>query len=161
MGTRELIRADLAANDEGRGKLCMVLFRLASTRDLPRLARAPFVITYRVLVNWVFGVELPVGTSVGPGLKLNHATGLVVNVKAVLGANCDLKHGCTVGQRHAAGPSPVLGDGVVLGAGAHVIGGITLGAGAEVGAGAVVLQDVPAGFVAVGNPARLLPRAAQ
>jgi putative colanic acid biosynthesis acetyltransferase WcaB len=158
MGTHALIRADLAANDEGRGKLCMVLFRLASAKDLPRLVRAPFVVLYRVLVNWVFGVELPVGTQVGPGLTLNHATGLVVNVAAKIGAGCDLKHGCTVGQRRAGGPSPVLGDGVVLGAGAHVVGGITLGDGAEVGAGAVVLQDVPAGHIAVGNPARVLPR---
>jgi serine acetyltransferase len=60
--------------------------------------------------------------------------------------------------RRSGEGSPVLEDGVVLGAATQVVGAIRLGAGAETGAGAVVLQDVPAGWIAVGNPARVIER---
>lgn len=153
----DLIRADMAVNNS-RGRVAMVLFRLASWPRLPSLVRVPIRVFYQLLVSWVFGIDLPAGTSVGPGLRLNHATGLVVNSESVIGAYCDLKHGCTIGVRHSKGPSPVLEDGVVLGAGSHIVGGITLGREAEVGAGSVVLVDVPPGHIAVGNPARVLPR---
>jgi serine acetyltransferase len=152
------VQADLAANSDVRGKISMVLFRLASEKRLPRAVRGPTGVLYTVVVAWFFGIELPPGTSVGPGLRLNHAIGTVVNYSAVLGANCDLKHGCTIGLRRSGGPSPVLEDGVVLGAGTHVLGGVRMGAGSETGAGAVVLQDVPAGWIAVGNPARVIER---
>ena len=153
-----LIRADLAANPDPRGKITMILFRVASESSLPRIVRGPIAVVYTIIVGWVFGIELPAGTRVGPGLRLNHAVGLVINPAAVIGADCDLKHGCTIGVRRSGGPSPVLQDGVVLGAATHVLGGVTMGAGCETGAGAVVLQDVPAGWIAVGNPARIIER---
>jgi serine acetyltransferase len=151
-------RADWAANSDLRSKIAMLLFRVASESALPRLIRGPMALFYTMLVGWVFGIELPPGTSVGPGLRLNHAVGTVVNPAAVIGADCDIKHGCTIGVRRSGGGSPVLEDHVVLGAGTHVLGDVRLGAGAETGAGAVVLQDVPAGWLAVGNPARVIER---
>jgi putative colanic acid biosynthesis acetyltransferase WcaB len=153
-----VIRADLAANPDPRGKIAMVLFRISSEPSLPRIVRGPLALFYTIIVGWLFGIELPPGTSVGPGLRLNHAVGTVFNPAAVIGANCDIKHGCTIGTRRSGGPSPVLEDGVVLGAGTHVLGEVRLGTGAETGAGAVVLQDVPAGWIAVGNPAHVRPR---
>jgi serine acetyltransferase len=152
------VRADWAANPDPRSKIAMLLFRLASETSLPRVIRGPLALVYTMIVSWVFGIELPPGTQVGPGLRLNHAIGTVVNPAAVIGAGCDIKHGCTIGVRRSGGGSPVLEDGVVLGAGTHVLGDVRLGAGAETGAGAVVLQDVPAGWLAVGNPARILER---
>jgi serine acetyltransferase len=156
----QTIRLDLAANSDSRGKIAMVLFRLSSEPSFPRLVRGPIAVLYTVVVAWGFGIELPPGTSVGPGLRLNHSIGTVVNHGAVIGSNCDIKHGCTIGVRRSGEGSPVLEDGVVLGAGSHVVGAIRLGAGSETGAGAVVLQDVPAGWIAVGNPARVIERRA-
>jgi serine acetyltransferase len=152
------IRADLAVNTDARGKIAMTLFRLASEPSLPRAIRGPLGIIYTIVVSWGFGIELPPGTRVGPGLRLNHAVGTVINHSAVIGAGCDIKHGCTIGLRRSGGASPVLEDGVVLGAGTHVIGDVRLGAGSETGAGAVVLRDVPARCIAVGNPARVIER---
>ncbi len=156
----ETLRLDLAANSDARGKISMVLFRLSSEPAFPRIVRGPIGLLYTVVVAWGFGIELPPGTSVGPGLRLNHSIGTVVNHGAVIGAHCDIKHGCTIGVRRSGEGSPVLEDGVVLGAGTHVVGAIRLGAGAETGAGAVVLRDVPAGWIAVGNPARVIERRA-
>jgi serine acetyltransferase len=156
----QTIRIDLAANSDARGKIAMVLFRLSSEPSFPRIVRGPIGIFYTVIVAWGFGIELPHGTRVGPGLRLNHSIGTVVNHDAVIGAHCDIKHGCTIGVRRSGEGSPVLEDGVVLGAATHVVGAIRLGAGSETGAGAVVLQDVPAGWIAVGNPARVIERRA-
>jgi hypothetical protein len=86
--------------------------------------------------------------------------GTVINHTAVIGAHCDIKHGCTIGLRRSGDPSPVIDDGVVLGAGTHVLGAVRLGAGSETGVGAVVLQDAPAGWIAAGNPARVIERRA-
>jgi serine acetyltransferase len=144
----QTIRIDLAANSDARGKIAMVLFRLSSEPSFPRIVRGPIGIFYTVIVAWGFGIELPPGTRVGPGLRLNHSIGTVVNHDAVIGAHCDIKHGCTIGVRRSGEGSPVLEDGVVLGAATHVVGAIRLGAGSETG------------WIAVGNPARVIERRA-
>ena len=156
-GTLSLIRSEWSVNST-RGKIVLVLFRLSSSQSIPRLPRALIAEFYKVLVSWIFGIEIPSGTDIGPGLQLHHATGLVVNRHAVLGAGCVLRHGCTIGNKEPGAPAPVLGDCVSLGAASHVIGAVRLGDRVEVGVGAVVLQDVPSDHIAVGNPARILPK---
>ncbi len=109
------------------------------------------------LTELITGVSLPKSARIGPGMRIWHFGNVFVHPAAVIGANCTLRQGVTIGNRHADGPVPVLEDDVELGAYAQVLGGIRIGKGAKVGAMAVVLQDVPAGAVAVGNPARILP----
>jgi serine acetyltransferase len=135
----------------------LVLFRLAATPNLPSLVSKAVRVLYRLVVGWIFGIELPPDTVVGPGLRLNHGTGVVINGNASLGARCDIKHGVTIGIRESGGRSPRLGDGVVVGSGAQILGDVAIGEDAVIGAGAIVLVDVPARHVAVGNPARVLP----
>jgi serine acetyltransferase len=97
----QTIRADLAANSDARGKIAMALFRLSSEPSFPRIVRGPIGVVYTVVVAWGFGIELPPGTRVGPGLRLNHSIGTVINHAAVIGAHCDIKHGCTIGVRRS------------------------------------------------------------
>ena len=110
---------------------------------------------YRVVETGT-GISIPKAVDVGPGLRIWHFGNIFIHPDAVLGANCTLRQGVTIGNRHEGGPVPRLGDGVELGAYAQILGGIRIGRGARVGAMAVVLQDVPDGGVAVGNPARIL-----
>ena len=77
----------------------------------------------------------------------------MINSQAIIGTECTLHHGVTIGNRHSGGPSPVLGDRVTIGAGAKVLGGIQIGNDVEIGANAVVLEDLPDSAVAVGVPA--------
>lgn len=116
---------------------------------------------YKVLTTWLLGVELPPESTVGPGLRLVHPQAVVVNGESRIGARCVLRAGTTLGnvvdEHGRASGSPVVGDDVELGVGVIVIGPVTIGDRARVGAGAVVLRDVPADMVAVGNPARVLP----
>ncbi|ALV08328.1 serine acetyltransferase [Roseateles depolymerans] len=109
------------------------------------------------VVETVTGISLPKDCRIGPGLRIWHFGGIFVNPGTVIGAQCTLRQGVTLGNRVPDGPCPVLEDGVELGAYAQVIGGVRLGAGCRIGAMAVVLQDVPPGATAVGNPARILP----
>lgn len=155
----DLLRADLDANrHDPKGLLLVLAYRLASearrwgtASPLHRLAVVPVLLAYRVLVEWVLGVELPPQVEAGPGLRIRHGQGLVVNTGTVLGANVMLRHNVTIGNiRRGPGDTtacPVVGDGVEFGAGAVVVGPITIGDGALIGANAVVSADVPPGAV--------------
>jgi serine acetyltransferase len=161
-----VVRADIAANRRNpKSQLVLVLFRFAhqarGTGPRPRLAAVPIGVIYRLLVEWVLGIELPWKTLVGPGLVLDHGVGLVVNDATVIGAGVHLRHGVTLGRRHPHGGSPVLGDGVDVGSGAQVLGEVVIGDRARIGAGAIVLSNVPADGVAVGVAARVIDQAVE
>ena len=150
---RELCRRDIAAN-KGYPKSVVILLGLrtaALVRSFPGpLGRVAYLVVgtaYRLFAEWLLGVEIPVTTSIGPGLRLRHAVGVVVNPASVIGADVMLRHGVTLGNRREAKDCPRIGAGVEIGVGATIIGAITVGAGAKIGAGAVVLHDVPAGAI--------------
>jgi serine O-acetyltransferase len=104
------------------------------------------------------GISIPKSARVGPGLRIYHFGTIIIHSDAVIGANCTLRHGVTIGDRGDNGPIPILEDDVDLGAYAQVLGGVRVGRGAKIGAMSVVLCDVPPGAVAVGVPARILDR---
>ncbi|CAG0993739.1 serine O-acetyltransferase [Methylophilaceae bacterium] len=108
--------------------------------------------------RWITGIEIHPGATIGRRVFIDHGMGVVVGETAVIGDDCTLYHGVTLGgtswnkgKRH-----PTLEQGVVIGAGAKVLGPITVGAQAKIGSNAVVVKDVPAGATAVGIPARIL-----
>jgi len=108
--------------------------------------------------RWITGIEIHPGATIGRRFFIDHGMGVVIGETSVIGDECTLYHGVTLGgtswnkgKRH-----PTLGTGVVIGAGAKVLGPILLGDGARVGSNAVVVKDVPAGSTAVGIPARIL-----
>ena len=159
------IFCDWAAN---RGKLkeqlVLVLFRAAQwVRGWPApwwLLGAPYLAFYRFAVEWVLGIELRFKTRVGPRLRLFHGQALVVHEDTVIGADVTLRQSTTIGSKRLAdgttSASPVLGDGVDVGANVVIVGAVRIGDGAVIGAGSVVVKDVPAGAVVAGNPARLI-----
>lgn len=103
------------------------------------------------------GMDVVPGARIGPGLLVRHPHGIVIGRGVVIGADCMVMQGCTLGERLGShGPDyPQLGNGVVVGAGATLLGGIHLGDGAKIAAGAVVIKDVPADSVAAGVPAEI------
>ena len=94
------------------------------------------------------------GAEFGPRFVLIHATGVVINGEVRGGADVKIEHQVTIGAEQRQ--SPILGDGVFIGAGAKILGSITIGDGARVGANAVVVHDVPAFSTVVGIPARVV-----
>jgi serine O-acetyltransferase len=108
------------------------------------------------LVETLTGISLPKECAVGPGLRIYHFGNIFIHPQAIIGANCTLRQGVTIGNRINGGPVPVLEDDVELGAYAQILGGIRIGRGAKIGAMSVVLCDVPAGATAVGIPAKIV-----
>jgi serine O-acetyltransferase len=105
-------------------------------------------------------VQLSLGARIGPGLYLPHLGFVVVGAGAVIGSNCTIAHGVTIGhargRNRSATGTAVVGNRVYIGPGAMVLGEITIGDDALIGAGAVVMQSVPPRGVMFGNPARLI-----
>jgi serine O-acetyltransferase len=109
-------------------------------------------------LSFKYGVTIPSSTSVGPGLYIGHTGGIVINAATIIGHNCNISQGVTLGQtnRGARQGAPHIGDYVYLGPGAKVIGGVRVGSHVAVGANAVVSRDVPEHAVVGGVPATIL-----
>lgn len=110
------------------------------------------------LARWLTGIEIHPGASIGRRCFIDHGMGVVIGETAVIGDDCTLYHGVTLGgtswnkgKRH-----PTLGNGVVIGAGAKVLGPIEIGDGARIGSNSVVVKPVPAGVTVVGIPAHII-----
>ncbi|MFN5157727.1 MAG: serine O-acetyltransferase [Betaproteobacteria bacterium] len=113
--------------------------------------------------RWLTGIEIHPGAVIGRRVFIDHGMGLVIGETAEVGDECTLYHGVTLGGTSldkGAKRHPTLGRGVIVSAGAKVLGGFTVGDGARVGSNAVLLQPVPAGATAVGIPARILAKTA-
>lgn len=110
------------------------------------------------LARWLTGIEIHPGARIGRRLFIDHGMGVVIGETAEIGDDVTLYHGVTLGgtswnkgKRH-----PTLGNGVVVGAGAKILGPITVGADARVGSNSVVVRDVPPGKTVVGLPGRVV-----
>lgn len=120
-----------------------------------RIMERLYSVAFRI-VETVTGVSIPKSVEVGPGLRIYHFGNIFIHANAKLGANCTLRHGVTIGNRHFNGPVPVIEDDVEIGAYAQLLGGIRVGRGAKIGAMSLVLKDIPAGATAVGVPAKIV-----
>jgi serine O-acetyltransferase len=133
-----------------------VFHRMANTLWLANLKWLARFLSH--IARWLTGIEIHPGATIGRRFFIDHGMGVVIGETAEIGDDVTLYHGVTLGgtswqhgKRH-----PTLGNGVVVGAGAKILGPITIGDGAKIGSNAVVVKDVPAGATAAGIPARIL-----
>ena len=127
----------------------------------PILLRAPLSILYRALFRKIrntYGIELPYSAQLGRRVVIEHQSCIVIHGDCVIGDDCIIRQGVTMGNRYLDCPfdAPKLGKRVNVGAGAKLFGNITIGDDANIGANAVVLIDVPPGATAVGIPAKVI-----
>ena len=130
-----------------------------------RWLRLPFSFLYKFLqklAEIVTGIELPCEVTLGRRFRIDHFGGIIISGDAIFGDDCIIRNGVTVGLRNTGQRgAPVIGNRVDIGAGAKILGSIHIGDDVAIGANAVVLQDVPPNSIAVGIPARILPRKSQ
>jgi serine O-acetyltransferase len=127
------------------------------------ILRAPFSLLYRKLFRQVrnrYGIELPYSATLGRRVVIEHQGAIVIHGDSVIGDDSIIRQGVTLGNKTLDRPNdaPKLGRHVNVGAGAKILGAISIGDHANIGANAVVLSDVPANALAVGIPARIIPR---
>jgi serine O-acetyltransferase len=172
---KELLYADLerqwhlSGRTDEKASLLHLLFRLPHPRFLPivlcRSSRSAFLNGFPGLSHLlsylnqiIFGIEISPRCMIGPGIFFPHTSGTVIGASKI-GRNVTIFQGVTLGARQIdmnfdVALRPELGDFVVIGAGAKVLGGISLGDNVKVGANSVLLQSVPANATVAGVPAR-------
>lgn len=130
-----------------------------------RWLRMPFSFLYKifqVIAQILTGIELPCEVTLGRRFRIEHFGGIIISGDAVFGDDCIIRNGVTVGLKNTGHRgSPTMGDRVDIGAGAKILGPIHIGNDVSIGANAVVLTDVPSNCLAVGIPARVLPKRKQ
>lgn len=112
------------------------------------------------IARFLTGIEIHPGATIGKGLFIDHGAGVVIGETAIIGDNCTIYQGVTLGGtgKETGKRHPTLGDNVMVGSGAKLLGNFTVGSGSKIAAGAVVLSDVPENATAVGIPARVVRR---
>ncbi len=130
-----------------------------------RIAHWFFKHDMKFIARWVSqharhktGIEIHPGATIGKGLLIDHGMGVVIGETAVVGDNCTIYQGVTLGGtgKHTGKRHPTIGNNVMVGSGAKVLGPFTVGDNAKIAAGAVVLDTVPENATAVGVPARII-----
>ncbi|MBR5779519.1 MAG: serine O-acetyltransferase [Clostridia bacterium] len=115
----------------------------------------------RAVSQWarnITGIEIHPAAQIGKGLFIDHGCAVVIGETTVIGDNCTIYQGATLGGtgKHVGKRHPTIGNNVMIGAGAKVLGPITIGDNSKIAAGAVVLKDIPENSTAVGVPARVV-----
>jgi len=143
------------------GLHAIILHRIAHWLWQHRLRLAARLVSQ--INRFLTGIEIHPAATIGRGLFIDHGMGTVIGETTEIGENCTLYQGVTLGgtgkergKRH-----PTLGDNVVVGVGASVLGSITVGDNCVIGAGAVVIRPVPANCTAVGVPAKIVAEGAR
>ena len=159
-----VMERDPAAKSRWEALLCYPSVRAMAYH---RLAHRLYKNGHVTLARWISqhsrhktGIEIHPGATIGKGFFIDHGDGVVIGETTIIGNNVTLYQGVTlggtgkdVGKRH-----PTIGDNVVIGAGAKVLGPFTVGSGSKIGASAVVLKEVPENCTVVGNPGRIVRR---
>ncbi len=120
--------------------------------------RRDFALFLQSQASRTFSVDIHPAARFGQGIMMDHATGIVVGETAVVGNNCSFLHAVTLGGsgKETGDRHPKIGENVLIGAGAKVLGNITVGEGSRIAAGSVVLTDVPAHVTVAGVPAKVV-----
>ena len=113
----------------------------------------------RLVYGYRYGFQVPASTSIGEGFYIGHFGSLVINRKTVIGKNCNVAHGITIGQanRGKRKGAPTIGDNVWIGTGAVLVGKITIGTNVLIAPNSFVNMDVPDNSIVIGNPAQIRP----
>jgi serine O-acetyltransferase len=160
-------REDLVANRGqlfGPGFQALAVYRFGTWGDRQSgvfgwLVSKVYTLAYLFIRN-VYGIEIPQDSVIGRRLWLPHAVGVVISGQAQIGDDCMIRQNVTVGRfgfgREREAPVPKLGNNVMVGPGAVIVGGVTVGDGARIGPNAVVMTDVPTGASAFVRSAGLL-----
>ena len=128
-------------------------FRWFHVRGIPT---QPFRFIIERLTEIMTGISIPAETDIGKGLRIHHFGGIIFHSHTKMGEHCTVYHGVTFGDKGGRGEPPTVGNNVLVGAGAKVLGEITIGDNVKIGANAVVVASVPNNKIVGGIPAKII-----
>ena len=145
---RALVRGLLS-----QGFHALVIYRIFRWCYERRIPTQPVRFFIERFIEVTTGISIPAQVQIGKGLRIHHFGGIIIHSETVIGDNCTLYHDVTCGDLGGWGGAPRIGNNIIIGAGAKLLGDIEVGDDCRIGANAVVRKSVPAGCVAVGVPA--------
>ena len=117
----------------------------------------PIAFLIKIIIRLIFSCDIPYKTKIGKKVKFDHnGLGIVLHERAIIGDNCTILQNVTIGGKSGIKKLPVIGNNVLIGAGAIIIGDVKIGDNSIIGAGAIVTKNIPDNSVAVGNPAKVI-----
>lgn len=135
---------------------------IAKSNLIVKIIGLPIRIFYRLVIEWIMGIEIPDTTTIGKGLTISHGHGIVINPNVIIGDNLRIRHsvtiGCSTTNLDQCIGVPRIGDNVIIHAGAIVFGEITIGHNVIIGAASLVCKSIPNNSIVAGNPARLIKK---
>ncbi|MEY8349326.1 serine acetyltransferase [Bacillus cereus] len=132
-------------------------YNLSRTLKKMKIPIIPKVITY--IIRLIFGCFIPSTAVIGKGTKIGYGgIGIVIHSRSIIGENCVINSGVTIGGTSKKFDVPELGDNVYVGTGAKIIGPVKIGDNVVIGANAVVTKDIPSNCMVVGIPARIIKK---
>lgn len=147
-------------------KITLFIFRLGNYiyySNIPKMVKKILLFIIKILnvlfVKIPYGIEIPIETRIGKGLRLVHLNGIVIHKNAIIGENCTIFHQVTIGaneHKNDYNNVAIIGDNVYIGAGAKIIGNVNIGNNVKIGANAVVTKDVPDNTTVIGFNKQLI-----
>jgi serine O-acetyltransferase len=137
-----------------QGFQAILVYRFFHWLYLNKIPGQPLRFFFERFIEITTGISIPAQCRIGKGLRIHHFGGIIFHPTVLLGENCTIYHGVTIGDRGGSGSAAKIGDNVLIGAGAKVIGEIRIGDNCIIGANAVVTKEMPPGTIALGTACR-------
>lgn len=141
-----------------QGFQAIIVYRFFHWLHTKKIPSQPFRFIIERFIEITTGISIPAECKIGKGFRIHHFGGVIVHPSGVIGENCTLYHGVTIGDKGEHGGAACIGDNVLIGSGAKIIGEIRIGSNCRIGANAVVNMDVPENSIVFINPCIIKPK---
>ncbi len=154
-----LIKEIRSLKGNSKGIFFILAFRTShifTKNIIVKLLGFPVRILYKIIIQWILGIDIDDSTKIGHGFNVFHGQGLIINRSTIIGNNVTIRQNTTIGNAKSNGGSPIINDNVEIGANSVIIGNITIGKNSVIAAGSVVVKNVQENVIVAGNPAHFI-----